>query len=719
MKNNKFEDYNQKGSIKESLNIKKEENNSPFSDSFIFKKEENKITWTNNSSSDGKEINSNETKINTQKEEKQEIDQKDIEKITQATTKVSTIATTTAAVVTTAVVAVVGVDLVTKELVDELPQICAITEVTTTHSTISFVLNIGNDQREAYSEEPGGECNLVVELQCESYDETKEIPVRNYGTINGEFLGLREETNYSINVYQPSFLYIERTYILSEPVEASTKRGQHNSISFEIESNPFGDDVYYATVNYEDTLGIHLYDYNLEVSNEDPETEEAERLGYAMLDSENPFKRQRISWSSFNGVDSEPYFSLVATTDDATYIETHYGDGSTSGGGRTPDTMEVRLFSQIINIENIERPDMVYTQNELFLRRASTEFDAETYYEMYFASDKPQGTYEFLRISATNVETSEAITIFDKGDSTLSYKSMNTTYQLDIEFGSASAYDKYKFTVNGLSHVQEDVDEWNATHPDTGSGPKTVEGGVEVTILEQVIDFNYINDHIVQAEPTVESTYFTVINTYHNDPKFAIAIEADDPGYHIQSYSLEINDYEYPLEPYAVELQENDDNKYFEVVGAEQYIESEETINYVLYAESNYNQPYNRTEKVQMASGSEELSTVQNAYVNGCVELAYVSNGDEYTLNITVHYTGSNYSSFTVVIYDLDKNIVTYGDPDSPSEAYYTGFEDGVAQSTALPELTGNYIVSVLGYSSWNQTIFEETIDFGNIQRSV
>ena len=139
MKDNKFEDYNQKGSIKESLNIKKEENNSPFSDSFVFKKEENKITWTNDSYADGKEINSNETKINTQKEEKQEIDKKDIEKVAQATSKVSMIASTTAAVVTTAAVAVVGIDLVTKELVDELPKICAISEVTSTHSSISFV----------------------------------------------------------------------------------------------------------------------------------------------------------------------------------------------------------------------------------------------------------------------------------------------------------------------------------------------------------------------------------------------------------------------------------------------------------------------------------------------------------------------------------------------------------------------------------------------------
>ena len=719
MKNDKFEDYNQKGSIKESLNIKKEENNSPFSDSFVFKKEENKITWTNNSSTNGKEINSNETKINTPKEEKQEIDQKDIEKVTQATTKVSTIATTTAAVVTTAVVAVVGVDLVTKELVDDLPQICAISEVVTTSSSISFVLNIGNDQLEAYSEEPGGDCNLVVELQCESYDEAKEIPVKNYGTLNGEFLGLREETDYSINVYQPSFLYLQRSYILKEPISASTKRGQHNNISFEIETNPLGDDVYYATVNYEDTLGIHLYDYNLEVSNEDPETEAAERLGYAMLDTVNPFTRQRISWSSFAGVDSEPYFSLAATTDDTEYIAAHFDSGNTSGGGRTPDTMEVRLYTQRINIEYIERPEMTIAQNEVFVRRVATEFDAETYYQIHFATDKPQGTYEYLRFSAENVDTAETISIYDKGSTSLSYKNMNTTFEADIDFGSGSPYEKYKFTVIALSHVQEDVDEYNATHPDTGSGPKTVEAGVDVTILEQVIDFNYINDHVVQTEPTVDGTSFVVITTYHNPSKFAIAIEANDPGNHIQSYSLDINGYEYPLEPYFVELQENDDNKYFEVVGAEAYIESEETVSYVLYAQSNYGQKYNRTEKVEMASGSEDLSAVDTTYVNGCAELGYVSNGDGYTLNITVHYEGTRYSSFTVIIYDLDYNVVTHGDTDSPSEAYFDGLENGVMTSTALPELQGNYIVSVFGYSGSNERIFEETIDFGFLPKSV
>ncbi len=719
MKNDKFEDYNQKGSIKESLNVKKEENNSPFSDSFVFKKEENKITWTNNSSVDGKEINSNETIINKPKEEKQEIDQKDIEKITQATTKVSTIATTTAAVVTTAVVAVVGVDLVTKELVDDLPQICAISEVVTTSSSISFVLNIGNDQLEAYSEEPGGDCNLVVELQCESYDETKEIPVKNYGTLNGEFLGLREETDYSINVYQPSFLYLQRSYILTEPITASTKRGQHNNISFEIETNPLGDDVYYATVNYEDTLGIHLYDYNLEVSNEDPETEAAERLGYAMLDSADPFTRQRISWSSFAGVDSEPYFSLVATTDDTEYISAHFDNGSTSGGGRTPDTMEVRLFTQIINIENIERPDMTIAQNEVFVRRVTTEFDAETYYEINVASSKPQGTYENVNIIMTNQGSGERAEIYEKGTTNQFTMNIDTTYEVDINFNGGGSYEKYLFTVYARSHDQADVDEYNATHPDTGSGPATVEAGVTIVIIEQVIDFNYINDYVVQTEPTVDGTSFTVITTYHNPSKFAIAIEATDPGNHIQSYSLDINGYEYPLEPYFVELQENDDNKYFEVVGAEAYIESEETVSYVLYAESNYGQKYNRTEKVEMASGSEDLSAVDSTYVNGCAELHYVSNGDGYTLNITVHYEGTRFSSFTVFIYDLNHNVVTYGDPDSPSEAQYTGLANGTAESTALPELTGNYIVSVQGYTTWNQTIFEETIDFGSIPRSV
>ena len=86
MKDNKFEDYNQKGSIKESLNIKKEENNSPFSDSFVFKKEENKITWTNEYCSDGKEVNSNLTKLNNQKEEKQpELDQEKLQSSVSST----------------------------------------------------------------------------------------------------------------------------------------------------------------------------------------------------------------------------------------------------------------------------------------------------------------------------------------------------------------------------------------------------------------------------------------------------------------------------------------------------------------------------------------------------------------------------------------------------------------------------------------------------------
>ncbi len=719
MKDNKFEDYNQKGSIKESLNIKKEENNSPFSDSFVFKKEENKITWTNDSYADGKEINSNETKINTQKEEKQEIDKKDIEKVAQATSKVSMIASTTAAVVTTAAVAVVGIDLVTKELVDELPKICAISEVISTHSSISFVLNIGDNQEEAYSPEPGKECNLVVELQCESYDETKEIPVRNYGEISGEFLGLSEETNYSINVYQPSFLYLEKTYILSEPIEASTKRGQHNSISFEIETDPFGDDIYYATVNYEDTLGIHLYDYHLEISNEDLETQESVCLSYAMLDSENPFKRQKISWSSFDGVDVEPYFTLVATTDDAAYIETHYVESESSDGGGAPEKMDVKLFSQRINIENIERGEYVPTQNEIFLRRVSTEFNAETYYEINIISNQPEGSYELLDTRMTNQESGDIAYIYNKGTTDQFFMDVGTTYEVDIDFNGGGDYQKYDFKVMALSHLQEDVDEWNATHTDESSGPATTESGVAITILEQTIDFSYINDHVIQAEPSVEIASFNVVSTYHNDSKFVIAIKANDPGNHIQSYSLEINGYEYPLEPYLVELIENDNNKYFEVVGAEQYTQSEETINYVLYAQSNYNQPYNRIEKVEMVSGNEDLSMVSFSYINGCVELEYVDKGDGYTLNIIVHYEGTRFSSFAVAIYDLNYNIVTFGDPDSPREAYFTGLATGTVESVTFPELTGNYIVGVLGYTTWGQTIFEETINFGEIQRTV
>ena len=715
MKDNKFEDYNQKGSIKESLNIKKEENNSPFSDSFVFKKEENKITWTNEYCSDGKEVNSNLTKLNNGQEEKQpELDQEKLQSSVSSTTaKIGTAVTTTAAVVTTAVVAVVGIDLVTTELVDELPQICEISEVVTTSETISFVLNIGNDEDEAYAEEPGAECNLVVELTCEKYDDVQELPVKNFGTFEGEFTGLREETNYSINVYQPSFLYLERRYLMVDSYSASTEKGFRNNISLEIETDPLGTDIYYSTIDYKDTLGIHLYDFCLHIYNDDPSASSGnlEMMGFANLNSEDPYSRQRVQWSNLHGVNAAPYFALMATTDDEEYIATHVNNNTS---GRPEDERDIILYSQQINIEELPRPQMRVSENRIFVQRIQEESPSAYYHRFYFATPEAEGSYDELTMSITNTrdESNVSSSMHTAGTT----KAMNTPLDMDLNFGSSGEYETFRIELKGLSHLQADVDEWNATHENPSSGPATVEGGVNVTICTETINFDNIETVIIPFEPQASITGFLTASSYFSESDLYVGIAKNDPGYHIQSMSIKINEQEYELEPYYGDLMENSVDEYYLVKGASALCNGVGNADVVLYGVSDYQMTYNRTQKVVLEETEEDFSDLEQIYYIGCLWLDYVSDGNNYTLNVMVNYGGSDYSYFYIVIYNLDGSVLTIGD----EEASFNVSQGNTTTSTNIPELFDRYEVTTFGNNGYyNVSLYTEIINFGDIQRSV
>ena len=715
MKDNKFEDYNQKGSIKESLNIKKEENNSPFSDSFVFKKEENKITWTNEYCSDGKEVNSNLTKLNNQQEEKQpELDQEKLQSSVSSTTaKIGTAVTTTAAVVTTAVVAVVGIDLVTTELVDELPQICEISEVVTTSETISFVLNIGNDEDEAYAEEPGAECNLVVELTCEKYDDVQELPVRNFGTFEGEFTGLREETDYSINVYQPSFLYLERRYLMVDSYSASTERGFRNNISLEIERDPLGTDIYYSTIDYKDTLGIHLYDFRLHAYNDDPSASSGniEMMGFANLNSADPYSRQKLQWSYFHGVNAAPYFALMATTDDEEYIATHVNNNTS---GRPEDERDIILYSQQINIEELSRPQMRVSENRIFVQRIQEESPSTYYHRFYFATPEAEGSYDELTVSITNTrdESNVSSSMHTAGTT----KAMNTPLDMDLNFGSSGEYETFRIELKGLSHLQADVDEWNATHENPSSGPATVEGGVNVTICTETINFDTIETVIIPFEPQASITSFLTASSYFSESDLYVGIAKNDPGYHIQSMSIKINEQEYELEPYYGDLVEDSVDEYYLVKGASALCNGVGNADVVLYGVSDYQMTYNRTQKVVLEETEEDFSDLEQIYYIGCLSLDYVSDGTGYTLNVMVNYGGSDYSYFYIVIYNLDGSVLTIGD----EEASFNVSQGNTTTSTNIPELFESYEVTTYGNNGYyNVSLYTEIINFGDIQRSV
>ena len=715
MKDNKFEDYNQKGSIKESLNIKKEENNSPFSDSFVFKKEENKITWTNEYCSDGKEVNSNLTKLNNGQEEKQpELDQEKLQSSVSSTTaKIGTAVTTTAAVVTTAVVAVVGIDLVTTELVDELPQICEISEVVTTSETISFVLNIGNDEDEAYAEEPGAECNLVVELTCEKYDDVQELPVKNFGTFEGEFTGLREETNYSINVYQPSFLYLERRYLMVDSYSASTEKGFRNNISLEIETDPLGTDIYYSTIDYKDTLGIHLYDFRLHVYNDDPSanSENIEMMGFASLDSADPYSRQKLQWSYFHGVNAAPYFALMATTDDEEYIATHVNNNTS---GRPEDERDIILYSQQINIEELPRPQMRVSENRIFVQRIQEESPSTYYHRFYFATPEAEGSYDELTLSITNTrdESNVSSSMHTAGTT----KAMNTPLDMDLNFGSSGEYETFRIELKGVSHLQADVDEWNATHENPSSGPATVEGGVNVTICTETINFDTIETVIIPFEPQASITGFLTASSYFSESDLYVGIAKNDPGYHIQSMSIKINEQEYELEPYYGDLMENSVDEYYLVKGASALCNGVGNADVVLYGVSDYQMTYNRTQKVVLEETEEDFSDLEQIYYIGCLWLDYVSDGTGYTLNAMVNYGGTDYSYFYIVISNLDGSVLTIGD----EEASFNVSQGNTTTSTNIPELFDRYEVTTYGNNGYyNVSLYTEIINFRDIQRSV
>ncbi len=724
MKRNKFEDYNEKGSIKESLNIKKEENNSPFSDSFVFKKEENKITWTNEYTSEGKEINSNETKINKQVDkEEPNIDQKDIEKVTSATAKVGTAVTTTAAVVTTAVVAVVGIDLVTTELVDDLPQICQISEVVSTSSTISFILNIGNDEDEAYSSDPGADCNLVVELTCEQYDDVKEIPIRNYGETQGEFTDLYEETDYTINVYQPSFLYLERQYILEEPVTASTERGRRNTISLEIEVDPLGNDVYYTTIDYVNTLGINLYNYRLCIFENEPNesTSEYQRDGYAYLDDNDPFSRQKVEWYS-NARGHEIYVALYATTDDAGYIATHTDPNGQSAGGRE-DEMSLYLFSNLVNLSSIEKAQATI-EDAVYIERVTSEGSAEETYNMFIgcSADDYASVYERTTISAIEVERAS-------GDTLSMTFPNNSQYNLPlnepfaVNFANVS-YAPYKFTVTTVSHRAEDVEEWNNNNPNPSSGPATVATGAETILYTTVIHFGQIPTEQQQVEPSLTGASFMKIGTPENGMMLGMNIEVEDPGEHIDNtkYSIFLSynkdrdglfhvEYEYILS--KIEFTD-----YYRVEGIEESdLSAMYDLSYELYAMSDYNTEYGAYQKVTLGTGTGDISSLTDTYIDGSLNLAWrpdASVADSYQLAVTVYCDNSTYTSFTVYIWDLDgQTLITNFSVDG-------AYSETLVNSVYMADMPGNYLVETRGYNgSYNETLYQEVIDFGNIELSV
>ena len=162
-----FGEINRSSKAKENFNFTNEENNPRLNENFVYKHEENKIGGASNNT--GHEYND---VSHLGKGKKSSLDQNELSKVT--TTTSSTVATV-GTVATTAIIVVVGGGMVVMGQSFDKPAICQFDELYAERNTINFALSLGNDQEKIDSGEENTECDIVVELTCESYSDFKEV----------------------------------------------------------------------------------------------------------------------------------------------------------------------------------------------------------------------------------------------------------------------------------------------------------------------------------------------------------------------------------------------------------------------------------------------------------------------------------------------------------------------------------------------------------------
>ena len=249
MAKDKYEGFEQNKRNKEQYNAGGESLDPRYNEDFVYKHEENKITWTNEVSNFGAEANSFDSTLN-QEEKGVEFEDNDKYKQNDSSSASSTSSTSTSSVssssassataagnsagsivqtvavaTTTAIIVVVGGGMVLNSQSYDKPQYVQIIEPYATKNTISFAIAIGNSEEEAWqssdSDDPE-KCDIVVELTCESFSSfSEERAISTFGIHSCIFEGLRTGTEYTISVAQRTFLDLNREYII-EPIKIST-----------------------------------------------------------------------------------------------------------------------------------------------------------------------------------------------------------------------------------------------------------------------------------------------------------------------------------------------------------------------------------------------------------------------------------------------------------------------------------------------------------------
>ena len=480
MKNERqFGEINHSSRAKESFNFNKEENNPRLNEHFVYRHEENRIGGGSNNT--GHEYND---VSHIHRTNGSGIKQNDIARATSSSTSaVSTVAT----VATTAVVVVVGGSLVVFGQSIEKPSICQFDELYAVDNTIRYSLALGNDIERINSGEETDECDIVIELTCESYNDFKEVKeIKNYGRIDSEFTDLDYSTEYTLNVYQNAFLDLEKEAII-EPIKITTEGNvippePTGSFKVEFESDPFGIEKWFISATYTgDTSNYRGYYVKYGEPMSDGSGEVNWRDPLYLGDSFT--ERQEIQ---FIDLDYSSTYTLALIT----YVEnpngTHrslFEDGD--------ESREVVLFQQDIDFATIEN-SFEYTTGIFVHRNILGDGNEYKIYADYLGDTTYYSNY---RISVYNEDLSNWL---------------NTVYLSDLreantlELGVFDETAKYKFTLYCTNTDPAAIEEWNIDHP--GSGVETAID--DYPLIEYYeIDFSTIDEYI-EKDPVMNGVEF-------------------------------------------------------------------------------------------------------------------------------------------------------------------------------------------------------------------
>ena len=492
-----IESFNDTNKVPETFSFSEKENEKQIlNKDFVFKFEDNtkQLGTDANNASTGEEENSDNHVEEHIEKKREEQEHKEEEKIREQVSETSTTTTTTtsttaassatatvstiAATTTAAVVLVVGGGIALGQTLEK-PKICQFNDVVAVENNINFTLSLGNDQLKIDNGEENTECDVIIELTCPSMEDFyDEIPVKQFGKIEGEFKDLEYDTEYLLNVSQHVMLGAGSEYISDTPYSITTPKKAEalvDGLTFTKGYDPLGSDVYYAQFTYTQEIPEYMYAY---IGLVDAELfDGSENVDWINFSDFNPrsSEKQRLSFNT------EVYPGEMVA---AILLE---GENQSSDMGEYSRWI---LYSVQLDFSTLEETEGLINEEGFYFKRHTTNSVLD-YFDVYVSYFGDVSEYQYFELKATHYSQYE-------GDETVDV----FTTRLTEGINTAD-------TINAIPEQYESYTWGTLTIMLYGVNPNSPSQS-ETSLMTREMDFSRVPivDNYVPTHPTYYDTTF-------------------------------------------------------------------------------------------------------------------------------------------------------------------------------------------------------------------